>query len=832
MQRLAEDLGAWFGLAPVTMFARAERDDGRHHILLDGGVGSFALSETRERLWRDPRAANFAWSSGVPHHVTVTETEVAVVRWDKLKAEEFSRRSVESDRGAFYAYLLADRVQSTRRVVEHLVDVFRRTRSLVQGSVGDEAAVRAYLGILATAINRFSSGTQVSVPDPELLAALPSTTVDMLIEETVASSGLPIAHPGVEILPELAVRHAGSEIFQEAHFALTSSGDRDLFDWISPATSIVRTRGTSHFTPPALARSLVEQTFAELGELASRPSLTVLDPACGSGSFLYEAVRTARRLGFNGELRLVGRDISTAAVDMARFTLAFAAGDWVPRGGIVIDVERADALEVVLPQADAVLMNPPFLAWAAMTADQRERIRGVLGDKAKGRVDMSMAFLSRALEAVRSGGAIGAVMPASVLASAAAEGWRSDIRERADLRLIGSLGEYGLFAHAAVNVAALVARRREAGNIPDTRDILAVVAGRSSEATGNALRAIRGASDITSSSSVDDRWQIFRMPQSYLDNGPSWRPIAPTILEAITRTEALGLTRPLGDVFEVLQGARTGWVKGFVLSEVDLSTLGRSERAFFRPAAMGDNIVDGRLQPDQSVFFPYSPDGQMLATEDDLRARMPTYFERFLAPQRSMLSGRTTHSDRPDWWTLARPRGWNSSSRPRIVSKYFGSVGGFALDPDGKYVVVQGFAWFLRHGASADLGEPELTLLDDCDDEQGDFIEAEAAEAASVMSELDLLAAYLALFNSSVFEKLLATFSSHVAGGQFDLSWRFVRAIPIPDFAALWRGEGRASEIARLVELGAEPKPEDRIWSRQVERLLYGFYGADLLDSL
>ncbi|MFC0409759.1 class I SAM-dependent DNA methyltransferase [Roseomonas elaeocarpi] len=812
------------------MFAEAECHNGYHHLLLDGGLGSFAFSESSERIWRDPRTAAWAWSSGVPHHVTVTAQEVSVVRWDRPGAEEFSRQSVENDLSAFYSYLVADRVQSTRRVVEHLVDVFQRTRSLIHGTVEDGAAVRAYLGILAKAINRAEVSHPISLPDPDLLASLPAATVDLLVARTLAASGHSLGHSKVCLLPDLAVRHAGSEIFQEAHFALVSAGDGDLLDGMSPAKSIRKTRGTSHFTPPALARSLVEQTFAELGDLSILPTLTVLDPACGSGSFLYEAVRTARRADFKGQLKLIGRDLSRAAVDMARFVLNFAARDWSPNGGIDVDIEVADALETEMPQVDAVLMNPPFMAWSVMNGALRDRVKQILGDAARGRGDISMAFVSRALDAVRPGGAIGAVMPASILASSAAEGWRSSIRDRADLRLVASLGEYGLFAYAAVNVAALVAKRHSA-RVRDDRDVVAVVGGRTPEATGDALRAIRGVADTVTYGTAQQSWQVFAVPQAVFDKAPTWRPFNPVVRQALSRLETLGLTRPLGEVFEVLQGARTGWVNGFVLNSAQLSALKKSEQRFFRPAAMGDNVVNGSLEKDRYVFFPYNEDGPLLASETDLHRELPEYFERYLLPRRDMLSHRKTHIGRSDWWTLARPRGWNSSSRARIVSKYFGGVGGFALDRDGAYVVVQGFGWFLRRTAANQQMNALIGISDD-DEEQADFFEAEGAYEASNIREKDLLSAYVSLFNSNVFEQLLATFSSHVAGGQYDLSWRFVRHIPIPDFDLLWKREAQASEIARLIELGEEPDPEDRAWSRKVDRALHGFYGAELLALL
>ncbi len=833
MQGTTEKWADRFGLAPAPLFADPMKGDERHHVLLDGGLGSFAISESRERLWRDPRSAGWAWSSGLPHHVTITNDQVAVVRWDRTGAEEFSRRSVENDLDAFYSYLVADRVQSTRRVVEHLVDVFRRTRSLVKASLADDdASVQAYLGVLATAMNRMGNAKQVMIPDPDLLASLPAATVDTLVSQAMAASGAHAGRTDIVLLPDLAVRHAGSEIFQEAHFALSSAGDRDMFDWVSPSVSTKKMRGTSHFTPPALARSIVEQTFAELGDLRALPSLTVLDPACGSGSFLYEAVRTARREGFDGKLVLIGRDLSRAAVDMARFTLNFAAGDWRPNGGIRTDLLVADALDAELPQADAVLMNPPFMAWTVMTGDLRERIKTILGENATGRVDLSMAFVSKALAALRPGGAIGAIMPASVLASSAAQSWRSSIRDGAELRMIASLGEYGLFTHAAVNVAAIVARRNDA--IPrEPRDILAAIGGHTPESTGDALRAIRRDGDVLASQTTRDRWQVFVTPQSVLDEAPTWRPVSPQVREALVRLETLGVTRPLGDTFEVMQGARTGWVKGFVLDRSNLSQLGGAEARFFRPAAMGDNVVDGRLREAEYVFFPYDDQGPLITSEDDLRRLLPEYFARVLGPAREMLAKRKTHEGKADWWTLGRPRGWNSSKRPRIVSKYFGGTGGFALDPDGTYVVVQGFAWFLRQENLLLPSDPEPELEQAGDDEEpGEYLEAEGAGDAATIPEIDLLAAYVALFNSTIFEKLLATFSSHVAGGQYDLSWRFVRSIPVPALAQLWRREGAAAPIARLVELGRDPQPEEPTWVRQVDRLVFGFYGADLLDLL
>ena len=67
---------------------------GNHRLLLDGVTGSFAMSEVRSEI-SGQEAANWAWSSGVLHHVTSTENEILLSRWDKQEQPRYSRKSVE-----------------------------------------------------------------------------------------------------------------------------------------------------------------------------------------------------------------------------------------------------------------------------------------------------------------------------------------------------------------------------------------------------------------------------------------------------------------------------------------------------------------------------------------------------------------------------------------------------------------------------------------------------------------------------------------------------------------------------------------------------------------
>lgn len=143
-----------FGLARSPMFSCDEvGPDGAHDVLLDGGHGSFGLSVVDELS--DPlSAAGWAWSSDLPHHVTVTAKEVQVVRWDAAHdAQVYSAASVNGDLDGFYRYLCKDRLRSNRTVVQHLVNLFGRVRTLVaHAQLPDERSIDAFVTVLADLI--------------------------------------------------------------------------------------------------------------------------------------------------------------------------------------------------------------------------------------------------------------------------------------------------------------------------------------------------------------------------------------------------------------------------------------------------------------------------------------------------------------------------------------------------------------------------------------------------------------------------------------------------------------------------------------------------------
>ena len=806
-----------FGLALAPLFGTNEMvAEGSHAVLLDGGYGSFAMSETGEELWRHQQPACWAWSSDLPHHVTVTDDVVAVTRWDTPKAELLSRSSVEAQTESFYSYLVSDRVQSTQRVVDYVLHLFRRMRSLVaDAGLPDEQSTDAFLSFLTKIIEGDRHEMHSSDPNvplkihagTELLRELPENGVNSLIEEIREPTSL---HP-FRLFPSLAVRHAGSEVFQEAHFELLRAPSLDLFSYAGPAEAKSVTRGGAHFTPPALARCVVEQTLLQVKDLTTRERLTVLDPACGSGSFLHEALRALRRLKFAGEIELIGRDISPSAISMAEFVVRHAAADWSPESDIRVDVCVGDSLADALPHADVVLMNPPFISWPLLNERQRDQMQQVLGSGLQGRVDISMAFVNCAVDVLDVGGALGVLLPASLLTLHAAERWRSDLLEKIDLSLLASLGHFGLFAHALVQVAAAV-MAKSTDSVGQHRTTTALVTANSAGATGDALRGLRRSDRRTLEVRESRDWCLFNVPTTTFRSRRTWRLTTPRAETALSKLLHAGAAR-VSELFDVRQGVHTGNNRVFILRNRDYGLLPEKERRFFRPAVMNQSIEDGKLRLLYWVFYPYNTSGAMFGTQKELMASVPIYAERFLIPAREDLLARRSRArgEYTDWWGLSERRAtWAFDSAPRIVSKYFGGPGGFSIDPMPRFLVVQGYVWFPRFGESDHETDRDMIPLP---------VE-------------DVLCAYVAMMNSRRFGSVIELFSPHVAGGQFNLSPRYVKQIPIPNLADLAGDERLGRLISELVELGRQPHASDRVWKESADRITTELYGTDFFDRV
>jgi adenine-specific DNA-methyltransferase len=740
------DIKDWqkrLGLFPVPL--RSDFDKSGPFVLLNGFKGSFCLAFEQERTSDSVRS--IAWSSNVGHYIVWGEESVEVRRWDRPGSiERYDSQSIDEQLEAFHEYLERDSPTSALSVIVHGVKVFRSLRTALGSGIDGGDALKVFLFLLACACK---GGRRESVnlkewslesEAAEYASQLNEADWTSLLREL--TEGRPLERLGVQV--DLLLRHASGLLFQEAHFEALLSPARQLnFDFSVPEPAKLSTSSTGiglHFTPPVLARSLVEESLAEF-DLSKMQSISIFDPACGSGEFLREALRQLRLLGYPGHIKLCGWDISDPACSMARFGLAWDIDGY---SSVTVEIHNRNSLNLDHPwpsRLDLVLMNPPFVSWEDMTEDQRSSIKHILGKGLQKRPDLSAAFLLKASESLRQGGVVGTILPASFFGAASTHKLRAELGSRLSAKLIARLGSHGLFQGALVDAGFYIARWED----QPSHSPVVLWSDYKASSISAALRSLRKARQAAVPSAypvVANGFSIYTHPGLGSDS-QSWAPRPYGPLKLLRSLSHLPRVR---DLFDVQQGARTGLNKAFVISNYDWSNLPAEEREFFRPAVLNQSLRDGLLKAEVYVFFPH---GQYeIPDEVTLRRVLKAYAKRFLLPYKDELKSRASVPGR--WWELTRHRKWQVEIKPKIVSSYFGDRGSFAWDSSGEYVVVQGFGWLPRRALTSRTLSRRLAL------------------------------AYLAMLNSKLFSMLLAATSNNVAGGQWDLSPRFVGDIPLP----------------------------------------------------
>lgn len=162
----------------------------------------------------------------------------------------------------------------------------------------------------------------------------------------------------------------------------------------------------------------------------------VLDPACGSGNFLYLALKTlkdlehranleAEALGLHRELvietspaNVLGIELNPYAAELARVTVWIGEIQWMLMHGYALrrdpilqaldHIENRDAVlapecgEPDWPEADAIVGNPPFLGDKKMRAELGDEYTHALRHQYDGRVPGSADFVTYWFEKARA----------------------------------------------------------------------------------------------------------------------------------------------------------------------------------------------------------------------------------------------------------------------------------------------------------------------------------------------------------------------------------------------------------------------------------------------
>lgn len=762
--RVPESWAHRLGLVSVPMFGRARTHTGQHAILLDGKA-SFAFSCGQEnRDWNYDAVSSWAWSANVLHAVAIDEDSrrLSVWRWDEPKQVERFSLPDESAAEALIERFGKSAQPTAQTVIEKTLIVFRNIRDEIENLGGAEwDVIRAFNCLLAWADVQQRRIRELAGPTESL-----GDIASLLAKERILNYGRSDFSPAVLGFPlraysdeltrdgaldiDILVRHASGVVFQEAHIQLAKRPVREGRLFHVPAMRPKKPKGSpkrdAHFTPPSLARLLVQEAIDEFRRInGTTQTVSVLDPACGSGVFLIESIRET--IGECVSLDLRGFDSSSAACLMAEFGVDRVSADH-SRGGVhcAVNKENSLSMEMSWGSPDLILMNPPFTSWKSMSELERELVQRALKNTYVSRADTAVAFVARAIEHLQAGAVVASVVPASFLESKWASKLRAMIYEDESLcvRLIGRFRGYHFFREALVETAFIVISRLRDPSQAMNGICMALAEDGHEDELIRALRRHRQSPGLSG-----DGWEMFWESRRFL-RSEKWTPRPHRAIAAV-RLMVNGGIPVATELFDAKLGIRTGDNPTFLVSHEELKAFARNkkQRELFRPIA--DEIRRGRIMGGNYVFYPYDKHGQALFSSDsEISSLLPEFFAVRLLPRRRELISRKSLRQR-QWWEIVEPRPtWIPGSLPKIFSTTFARRGSFAFDEHGTYAVVQGQGWIWR---------------------QGNF------------SGTDLPWAYLAIFNSHEFESLLDLFCPRTQGGQYEVADRYVKNVPLPDLS-------------------------------------------------
>lgn len=171
------------------------------------------------------------------------------------------------------------------------------------------------------------------------------------------------------------------------------------------------------YTPPFIAAYLTRQTLAPVLKHIPADQLRLIDPACGDGVFLIEALKQLRETfphvsPASLSTCLFGIDSDPVAVSKCRSRLAKATS--LPPEAFRETIQCADTLldATVFDETpwDAVLGNPPYMSEVRNLSGLFAKLKHA-GGYYHAKMDLADAFTAKSVERLKPGGRLGFVLP-------------------------------------------------------------------------------------------------------------------------------------------------------------------------------------------------------------------------------------------------------------------------------------------------------------------------------------------------------------------------------------------------------------------------------------
>jgi adenine-specific DNA-methyltransferase len=198
------------------------------------------------------------------------------------------------------------------------------------------------------------------------------------------------------------------------------------------------------YTPKELASYVAERLVSSARHLLSRPQLRILDPALGDGALVaallavleYQTSATLSVLAYETDHDVAARARRELRKRFPRATIDVVAQDFLRRANSVAN------------EVDMIIANPPYVRTQIMGADDARVLAARFG--LEGRVDLYQAFLLALIAALRTDGAMAAIVSNRFMTTVGAGALRATLRSRLQIHRVWDLGDTKLFDAAVL----------------------------------------------------------------------------------------------------------------------------------------------------------------------------------------------------------------------------------------------------------------------------------------------------------------------------------------------------------------------------------------------
>ena len=722
------------GMLPMPLYPN--NADNRFKML-SGGWNDFCIDLSGE-LGEVSTYNSRSWSSGSKHYINILSDEVIVLDWSNIDNASPTRIPVENVAARFdkFIQIINSRsLRSDKDVVSFIMNIFNRIRTYMQDKNSALESLNILFKLLIS-INEESSEINCAewgIADVRLPVDFYKFTAEL-------RRG---AIEGIKPDLDLILCHCAGPLFEIAHRNVRMFDPQlDLFTVASSNVKYNQADRYSslHYTPQYVVRSVVENALRS-AKISERSSLTIFDPACGSGIFLIEALSQLKKEAFRGTITLKAWDVSDVALQTTKFVLEYYnRTQWEGKVKIIIRKVEDSLIEDWGSDNDIILMNPPFVSFELLKEPKRkdsvmevmQRFGGIR------KPNQAAAFFVKSIDSLSSNGVIGTILPSSLLYANQYREMRAKIQEVINLSIVGRLGNY-VFENALADTSIVCGIKKVFSDSP-----YLIWCKNEPRVTERALIELRKIQLSGIQSVKNEQYNIY-IPDRFPVIRDSWNVLShddAIFYTNIERAISLKYLTRLGDVFTVRQGAITGRKGLFNITIEEYNSLPENERRYYRPLLTSGDIRNGVVSSSCFVWFPYDIHGLAITSEESLKELKWSW--EYLQNSKSILEKRVSA---PAWWAWTSPRQWQLEKAQRLYSQRFGDASMFGIGERDDYVIEDGNTFTPKKEGYS----------------------------------LDELYFYLAFFSSSVFNRLLAIYSKHIMKG-YDMGNEQIKNIPIVQF--------------------------------------------------